>query len=819
MVKNTLPLLLAISCALGCAAQAGTGTTGASPSNDELPSASAVSKEVLTSDKSGMATVQLPPSSSASKVLNGLVIPHWIGRSDTFWYRRQLPEGQSEFRVVSAASGSSRAAFDARVVAAGLEKLGVADVKPTALPFSQFEFIEGGKEIAFDVAATHYMCRTSSLSCAVVPSASPALSPSPDAHRAVFVRDSNLWLRELPSGRETALTTDGQRDDGYGIYPDGWKAAYIPRAKSSVALPPLGASWSPDSTKVLISHTDQRGVAPYPFIDYAPDDGSYRPKVYNARIPLVGEAPAKFEWYVANAAAGTVHRIAFPYDRLLALQQDLLAIRKTWWTRDSKSLYAVAFGQNMADAYLFKVDAETGDVKTIISEPGTPRADLNSTSYDPPNVRILDDGKEVVWFSQRDGWGHLYLYDGVTGALKAQITRGDWLVRDIVDVDAGRRRIYFTASGREGGDPYYRYLYSVGFDGSGLTLLTPEPMDHLITGPENDVLTLDGAISYDVLSPSGKYIVYNESTLDRPPEAVIRTADGKSVRVFEHADATALFADGYRPPKSVTVTAADGQTPIWAVLYAPRDLDAHEHYAVIDAQYGSPLTAVVPHNFMSALGVPVSPQPALLTQEGFAAVVIDARGTTYRSKAFSNTMQGKLDTMNLDDHVAAIRELAAANPWLDTGRVGVIGGSYGGWVSFRAMLRFGDFYKVGVALVPPGGFHSMYLDYHWTAFQGDPVYADGSNRRTTPTDFPTNWTGLNNSPEADRLRGKLLIIMGALDENALAGSTMQFINALMKANKDFALIYEPEANHYSTPNPYTVARTVDFLKAGLGGPR
>jgi dipeptidyl-peptidase 4 len=326
-------------------------------------------------------------------------------------------------------------------------------------------------------------------------------------------------------------------------------------------------------------------------------------------------------------------------------------------------------------------------------------------------------------------------------------------------------------------------------------------------------------MSYDVLSPSGKYVVYNESTLQRPPEAVIRTTDGKSARVFERADASALLATGYQPPRSLTLTAADGKSSLWGVLYEPRDLDLHKHYPVIDAQYDSPLTAVVPHNFMSAIKVPVSPQPAMLAKEGFAVVVIDARGTTYRSKAFSNGMQGKLDTMNLDDHIAAIRELAGSRPWFDIDRVGVIGGSYGGWVTFRAMLRFGDFYKVGIAMVPPGGFHSMYLDYHWTAFQGDPIYADGSNHRTTASEFPSNWNGLDNSPEAERLQGKLLIIMGALDENAIPGSTMQFINALMKANKDFNLIFEPQANHYSTPNAYAVGRSVAFLKQNLGGPQ
>ena len=294
MARNKLSLLLAISCALGFGAvQARAGTSGVLLSSDEPPSATSASKEVVKSDKSGMATIDLPPTSFATKVLNGLVIPHWIGHSDTFWYRRQLPDGKSEFRVVSAASGSSRPAFDGVSVATALQKVGVATARPTALPFSEFEFLDKGEKIAFDVAATHYVCSTSTPACSVVPRASPAISLSPDGVRAVFIRDANVWLREQPSGHEMALTTDGQADNGYGIYPDGWKASYISRAKSSAGLPPLGVSWSPDSNKFLISHTDQRNVAPYPFIDYAPDDGSFRPKVYNVRIPLVGEAPCQ----------------------------------------------------------------------------------------------------------------------------------------------------------------------------------------------------------------------------------------------------------------------------------------------------------------------------------------------------------------------------------------------------------------------------------------------------------------------------------------------------------------------------------------------
>ncbi len=814
-VRATLALL-ALSCTTTSTRASMQTPSPPAESQDSLPSADAVSKQVLTTDSSGNATVQLPPSSAAAKVLNGLVIPHWIGVSDRFWYRRELSDGQSEFRVVDAASGASHAAFDAKMIAAGLSRAGLNDAKASSLPFSSFEFIRNNQAITFEAATTRYECELKKPACARRDQGAPGLSVSPDKRHALLVRDGDLYLRDLASVTDRALSSGGSKDNGFGIYPDGWKAAYIPRAKSKSLLPPLGALWSPDSARVLISHTDQREVKPYPFIEYAPDDGSFRPRVYNVRIPLIGEPTAKFEWYIAALADASLTRIEFPYEQLLELQQDLLAIRKTWWSHDGKSLFAVAFGSNMEAAYLFKVDATTGKVSTLISERDTPRADLNSTSYNPPNVRIVDDGREIIWFSQRDGWGHLYLYDGLTGALKTQITHGDWLVRDIIEVDAAQQLIYFTGSGREPGDPYYRFLYRVGFDGRGLTLLTPEPMDHLITGPENDVLTLDGAVSYEVLSPSRKYLVYNTSTLLQPPAAVIRTSMGKPVATFEHADVSALLATGYRPPRSVTLRAADGVTPLWGVLYPPMNLDEKARYPVIDAQYGSPLTAVVPHNFMSALNVPTSPQPAALAHEGFAAVVIDARGTTYRSKVFSNAMQGKLGTMNLEDHLAAIDELAKTYPWLDTERLGIIGGSYGGWVTLRAMLGYPERYKAGVALVPPGGMHNMYVDYHWTAFQGEPRYANGTNRAADPADIPLNWQSLNANAEAERLRGKLLVIMGALDENAIPGSTMQFIDALMKANKEFDLIYEPQANHYSTPNAYTQARSITFLKKSLG---
>lgn len=265
--------------------------------------------------------------------------------------------------------------------------------------------------------------------------------------------------------------------------------------------------------------------------------------------------------------------------------------------------------------------------------------------------------------------------------------------------------------------------------------------------------------------------------------------------------------------------AAAGDETLRGVLYRPARLDASKKYAVIDAEYASPLTAVVPHNYIAALQASSHPQPSELVRYGFAVVVVDARGTTFRSRAFSSAMYGQLDTMNLDDHVAAIRQLAERHPWLDAARVGIYGASYGGWSSLRGMLAFPEFYGAAVATVTPGTMHSMYADYHWSAFQGPPRYANGTSVRPTPDAVPTNWASMDSVAQVNRLRGPLLMIVGALDENALPGSALQFYRAAFDAGKDVSLIYRPQRNHYDARDPVTRRRIVEFFQRTLGEPR
>ncbi|WP_129778316.1 S9 family peptidase [Peristeroidobacter soli] len=767
-----------------------------------------VQAEALLSDRIG------------ALVLNERVVPHWLPGRDEFWYRRETATGQ-EFVIVDAANGRKRPAFEHRALANALSEASGKPVDAKKLPVAGIDAAGQWTQskLRASIEGKDYVCTLSPAACTLATKTTAGMIVSPDGKWAAFTRDGNLWLRDVINGQERALTDDGEANFGYGITPDGWKAAFVPRLRSGVSPPPLESYWSPDSRRFIVSRVDQRHVAAYPFLESAPADGSFRPKVHQVRIPLVGERPATLEWFVFDVASGEHRRIEYPYDKLLVLQQDLLAIRKTWWSPDNQRLLAVAFGDNMESAYFFDADLKTGAVRTVIEERGEPRVDLNSTSYNPPNVRATADGREVIWFSQRDGWGHLYLYDALTGTLKNRITQGDWLVRDVVHVDERRRRIYFTAGGREPGNPYYRYLYRVNFDGSDLKLLTPEPGDHLITSPWNDVLSIDGAVGYDVISPSGKFAVYNSSPIDGVTQTLIRrTDDAARVAVVETADATQLFAAGFRAPEEFVVKAADGKSDLYGVMYKPADFDPNRKYAVIDTQYASPLTAVVPRSFTQALqGPPGIASAAAFARLGFIAVVIDARGTAYRSREFSQAGFGKLNINGLDDHVAALQQLAQRFAYIDAQRVGITGASYGGWSSLRGMLEFPDFYKVGVAGVPPGSMHDMYLDYHWTTFQGRPVYSDGSELRPSPTEVPRNWTAADGRQQAARLRGKLLMIMGELDENVVPGSTLQLVDALIAANRDFELLYLPNRNHANSRNPYSIRRTWDFFVRHLLG--
>jgi dipeptidyl aminopeptidase/acylaminoacyl peptidase len=591
---------------------------------------------------------------------------------------------------------------------------------------------------------------------------------------------------------------------GYGTYLDEFDQAAIPRERALKAghhLLPMASFWSPDSHFVIVPRGDERFVGDYPYIENVPADGSFRPQLHVLKMWLEGEKPPTLEWLIFNIPAGTHCRINFPYEKLLEVDPDGLPIRKKWWSADHRHLYALTVGRHMGSALLFDVNLLSGNARTMVEEHMTPRMEMSPNPWDAPDVWVSPDGKDVLWFSERDGWGHLYLYDGQTGKLRNQVTRGEWLVRDIIHVDEQRRRIYFTAAGREKGNPYYRYLYRINFDGSDLTLLSSEAANHLLTSREDRLLPLDGFPGYQVISPSGKFVVYNFSTPDQPPQAVIRsTENGELISTFEKADATELFATHYRPPEEFVAKAADGSTDLWSLVYKPSNFDPSKRYPVIDLEYAAPVTAVVPREFSRAIrGVPMPVTPAMLAELGFVVVTIDARGTPYRSRQFSQAGFGQLNIIGLDDHVAVIKQLAERFNYVDISRVGIVGGSFGGWSALWGMLDFPDFFKVGVAGSPVASFQSESSGEEPDAYQGLPVYSNGTHLRPKPDEVPENWKVIDMRQKAANLKGHLLVIIGELDENAFPASAFIFLHALMQADKDFDLIYLIGAAH----NPIT----------------
>lgn len=751
-------------------------------------------------------------------VLNGSVIPHWIEDQDRFWYDQELPGGH-RFVLVNARTGGRQPAFDHEFVADAIATVTGDPVDATKLPFRRFEFGADASSIIATVGTTRY--RSDGVAGVTALPSDPdteGLLLSPDERWGLRVEDGNLVLAEIGTDGVRRLTHDGLPDAGFGIHPDAYGGSHIPRSRAGTANQPVGTSWSPNGRWVIAPFIDQRAVTAYPFIDSASPEGSLRPSLHQVRLPLVGERPASVEWYSFDLQDGSRRHLKLPTGTMLRLQADLLPIADVSWHRDEHRAYVTAWGDEMESASLFEVDVSTGAVRAVIEDVVSPRTDLNSTSYNLPNVWIGDDGDEALWFSQRDGWGHLYRYDVDSGGLKGQVTTGDWLVRDILRVDQQERVVYFTGSGREPGNPYYRYLYRASFDGGDPQLLTPEPADHHLLPARRLVYSPDGTEPHDAFSPSGAYVAYTYSTVDQPPVCAIRsTATGELITVVEEADASALFAVGWRPPKGFTVKAADGITDLWGVLYEPPDLDPAGSYPLLDAQYASPLIAVTPRNFFQAWeGAPALSQAAY-AELGFVVMTIDGRGTTYRSKAFAHETFGQLNTNGLEDHVAAMERLASQRPYIDLGRVGIYGVSYGGFMTIRAMLEFPDSFHAGIATAPGAVMPAMYADYHWSAFHGRPTYADGTHERSAHAPVPDNWESLDARTQVDALRGKLMLQIGELDENVLPGQFMLFVDALIRANKDFEMLVLPGRDHFLMREGYLWRRNFDFMVRHLLG--
>lgn len=731
---------------------------------------------------------------------------HWIGATDSFWYLRRTAQGK-EFVIVDAAVGSRRAAFDHALLAKQLSGKFGLPIDPLKLPFDDIALSETGQTVTFSTGGRQITCEADSgniLRDEQMASGECGL-PSPDSCWALFTQDSNLWLRSLTDGSLRRLTEDGREDHAYAKVPGSGAGfrSFLPQTtgpQTAIAL------WSPDSTRFVTYRLDERHVKKLHLLEATPAHG-FRPILYSYPYAFPGDAhKPSAELLIFDVATGTARQIphlSVPVTMLDPVQDD-----RVWWDDDCRRVYVIPREEGQRRAQLLEMNIDSGAVRVLLEESGKTYVEIAGSAWSRA-VSVLRDGR-IIWYSERDDWGHLYLYDH-DGILIRQLTSGAWKVIDVVRIDESAGTVYFTAVGRERGeDPYQRHLYAVDIEDTEVRLLTPEDADHEIRIASSTIIQklVPGAVGpkRSSVSPSGKYFVGAYSRPDMPPTAVVRSAGGQLISILEKSDISALERGGFAPPEPFHAFGADGETLLYGTLYRPSTFDPAEKYPVIDVVYPGPQMIVTPKGFKQALYGLYAPMcTQALAELGFIVITVDGRGTPLRSKSFHDVSYGHMEQAGqLEDHVAALRQLGTRYPFMDLDRVGITGHSGGGFATTRALLTHPEFYKVGVSLA---GNHNVraYLLVWGPTYQG--------------TSEEERLDAASNASLAPRLKGKLLLMHGELDDNVHPAHAMRLVQALIKAGKEFECLILPGEDHMLTRGtlPYIHRRTWDYFVRHLLG--
>ena len=715
-------------------------------------------------------------SSTRNLIYSGSVTPNWL-EGDRFWYHNRTRQGP-EVIMVDPARATRTPAFESGRLVEALAEFTQEEVDLSRLPFMGLEFDADGSAITLQVERQQVRCELSSYSCeeaAATTAAAPNSVLSPDGRLAVYIDTHNLWVQEIATDTRTQLTFDGIEDYGYGTNNAGWV-----RSDRPVVL------WSPDSKKIATFQHDARGVGEMHMV--STEVG--HPTLESWKYPMPEDSVIfRISRVVLHLDEARVVRLDMAPDPHRGTTTDHVAgwsgtFLDVRWSDDSQQLAFVSSSRDHKDAWLRVADPHTGAVRTVLHE------HVNTyfeSGVDAENWDVLFDSQEVLWYSERDNWGHLYLYDLATGALKHQITSGEWAVQQVRRIDEKNRTLYFTAKGREDTNPYYDHFYRVDFDGSNLTLLTPEPRHHSA-----------------ILSPSGRYFVDRHSTPVDPPVALVRDGSGKHVLALEEADIADLHEHGWVPPKPFTVKARDGETNLYGLMYVPSDFDSTRHYPVVNPLYPGPQSGSIGSwGFRASRG-----DNQALAELGFIVVEVNAMGTPGRSKSFHDAYYGNMGDNGLPDQVTTIEQLGARYSWMDLDRVGIFGHSGGGFASTGGILRYPDFYKVAVS---GAGNHDNrnYEDDWGEKWQGLLVENE---------DGTTNYDNQSNILLAGNLKGKLLLAHGLMDDNVPASNTLLLVEALVAANKDFDLVVFPSGSHgFGRGRTYWMRKRWDYFVRHLLG--
>ncbi|NGY03295.1 S9 family peptidase [Solimonas terrae] len=769
------------------------------------------------------AAAGLIEANAAGLIRNADINPHWLGDSGRFWYQQQTVDG-SRFVVVDTSDGSTRPLFDHPAVADALnaalqpetpptaERLGLQNVRIDA-DERTLTAIANGKPLRVDL-------RRHAVEITNPKSSGAGMLISPAGTRGVRRDGDNLVLVEIATGREYRMTDDGEPYFSYGKLPDA-SLQNIPLKKSRAVLPPYGAAFSPDGRYFICPRFDERRLGIEPFIEQVPTDGSLRPIVHEIRRAFAGD-PAQMvtDWFAFDLDSGERCRLQLPLGSSPAF---LLGNGIVGWSVVRKQVFILVATEGWTSGMLLRVDLTNGAVTVVIEEQGTTcRYEPNTLMYNLPNVQVIGDGAEAIWYSDRSGWGHLYRYDAQSGELLGQITGGDWMLFDIHHVDETRRTLYFTAGGREPGvDPYYRHLYRVGLDGSDLRLLTGGELhaDHTFAPDAAPMFKMLFGVpdAPAKIRPQAGVFIDTCSTVSASPVTLLRSlTDGTLIAELQRADVSSLLEAGYVPPTRRLLKADDGETGIPVVYYPPVHIRGDGVHPIVDACYGGPQVYVAPRNYVDAATASNPTNRMAMARLGFGVVIVDGRGTPGRGNAFRDAGVPRFTEIGIADHVAAIRQLAAQKPELDLRRVGIHGWSWGGTFSAQAILTHGEFYKVCVSGAGVYDYGALYSGFESSIGLG--IYADGSVIRSRPGDKPESWASLDVTQMAKGLGGKLLIVWGDADENVPPAQAYRLIEALIQAGKPYDALMLPNKTHPTASqslNPYTAVRTWDYFVAHL----
>ena len=668
---------------------------------------------------------------------------NWFDADKQFWYVQRTPKGK-EFVLVNVPKKEKKPAFNHEKLAEGLSAAANKKYESYNLPFNIITYVQNGKELEFVADDYVWRCALDTYLCQKKNKVKPEerrywgaaenelrtrLVASPDSNWIAYVKNYNVYLKSRQTKEEYPLSFDGSEGEYYSA----------------------DIQWAPDSKKLVTNKVRPNQKHTLYLIESSPLD-QLQPKLSTRDYLKPGDAlpVRKPQLFLVEG------RKQIPVDASLFSHQ--YSLNNLRWRQDSRA-FTFEYNERGHQVYrVLEVDGQTGSVKPLIEEKSKTFIDYSGKKY----RHDVADGKEIIWASERDGWNHLYLIDGKTGKVKKQITKGEWVVRQVVQVDEKKQSILFAASGREPGqDPYLLQYYCINFNGKGLTPLTTENANHVISFAKNF-----------------GYFIDSYSRVDAAPVTVLRSAtDGKEVMALEKTDISALASSNIKMPEVFTAKARDGKTDIWGIIVRPTNFDQNKKYPVIEYIYAGPHSSFVPKSYGGGVR---SLQE--LAELGFVVVQIDGMGTSNRSKAFQDVCWKNLKDAGFPDRILWMQAAAQKYPALDITRVGIYGTSAGGQSSAGAVIFHPEVYKVAVssACCHDNRMDKIWWNEQWMGYPIGQHYAESSN--------VTN---------AHKLGGKLMLIVGELDDNVDPASTLQLVNSLIKADKDFDFLMVPGMGHSS----------------------